>query len=398
MKYITILGSTGYIGRHILSVMLTNPNFFKIKALVAMHNVELMTKQCILFNPDYAVMYKKNNAMLLQHNLYNTGVKTKVLFGKRKIEEIVALDDVDQVIITFKNFISLLYILKAIQSGKIIFLTSIELLVITYVILIKQIYKFKSKILPINKNHSAIFEMMPNYIQNRLGLCDLYKSDVYSVILTGSGGPFLYLPIEKFKYINIKSCISSNVIDKKNIINTATMMLQGLEYIATKYLLNAQHKQIEIIINPESVIAAMVRFKDSSINIKINYPDIQTIITNMIMWPYKISTNIKHINFYDIQSLTFLKPDFIKYPCLKLAIETCHTEFSTFLVLNAANDIAVELCLKNKISFTDIAILNTTILNKLSFNNPNCIQEVLWIDNYVRKYTHYFVKKKFHGI
>ncbi|QJC31255.1 1-deoxy-D-xylulose-5-phosphate reductoisomerase [Enterobacteriaceae endosymbiont of Macroplea mutica] len=394
MKYLTILGSTGYFGRNILSVILTNPNLYKIKVLVAKHNVELMIKQCILFNPDYAIMYKKSHAIILHNNLKNIGIKTKILFGKRKIIEITALDDVDQIIITIKSLIGLLYIKEAIKSSKVVLLTSIELLIIIHSLLIKDIYRFKAKILPINNSHSAIYELMPNSIQKQIGICNLYKNDINSIILIGSGGLFLYLPIEKFKYIDIKSCITTSCLNYKNMINMSTMISQGFEYIATKYLFNAQKEQIEIIINPESIIAAMVRLKNNSVNAKLNYPNIQVTIASMLEWPYKINADNKPVNFYDIQSLTFLKPDLIKYPCLKLAIEASYAGLSAFIILNAVNDITTELCLKKKISFIDIAHINSIILDKLSFNKPKNIYEVLWIDNYVRQYTHYFIKKK----
>ncbi|QJC29082.1 1-deoxy-D-xylulose-5-phosphate reductoisomerase [Enterobacteriaceae endosymbiont of Plateumaris rustica] len=398
MKYLTILGSTGYIGRNVLSVVLTNPELFKIKVLVSHSNVELMTKQCILFNPDYAAMFKQNAAERLKNNLSNTEIKTQILFGEQKIEQLASLDDVDQVIAAINGTAGFLSVLSAIRAGKNVLLANKELIVISGNILMYEAKKFKAKILPLNKNHSSIFQMMPINIQKQLGFCNLNQNNIQKIILTSSGGPFLHTSKKKFKYINIKdvcNCAYSNM-KKKLIINSATMMNIGLEYIASKYLFNAQKNQMEIIIHPESKINAMIKFKDSSISTQLSISDIRIFIASMINWPIKINSGVEQINLHELKFLTFLKPDFIKYSCLKLAIEVCFANnISSSIILNAANEIAVKSFIEKKISFDDISSLNHTIINTLSFNNPKSIHDILWIDNYVRKYTKYILKNKF---
>ncbi|QJC28640.1 1-deoxy-D-xylulose-5-phosphate reductoisomerase [Enterobacteriaceae endosymbiont of Plateumaris consimilis] len=398
MKYLTILGSTGYIGRNVLSVVLTNPELFKIKVLVSHSNVELMTKQCILFNPDYAAMLSKNAAEKLKNNLSNTEIKTQILFGEQKIEQLASLDDVDQVIAAINGTAGFLSVLSAIRAGKNVLLANTELIVISGNILMYEAKKFQAKILPLNKNHSSVFQMMPINIQKQLGFCDFNQNNIQKIILTNSGGPFLHTPKKKFKYISIKDVCKYNHSDmkKKSIINSATMMNLGLEYIASKYLFNAKKNQIEIVIHPESKINAMVKFKDSSISTQLSISDIRVFIASMINWPIKINSGVKQINLHELKFLTFLKPDFIKYSCLKLAIEVCYTKnISSSIILYAANEIAIKSFIKEEISFNDISFLNHTIMNTLSFNNPKSIHDILWIDNYVRKYTKYILKNKF---
>ncbi|QJC29528.1 1-deoxy-D-xylulose-5-phosphate reductoisomerase [Enterobacteriaceae endosymbiont of Plateumaris pusilla] len=398
MKYLTILGSTGYIGRNVLSVVLTNPELFKVKVLVSHNNVELMTKQCILFNPDYAVMLKKNDAEKLKNNLFNTEIKTEILFGEKEIEQISSLDDVDQVIAAINGTAGFLSVLSAIRAGKNVLLANEELIIISGNILMYEAKKFQAKILPLNKNNSSIFQMMPINIQKKLGFCNLNQNNIQSIILTSSGGSFLHIPKKKFKDIYIKNLCkqTDSYMKKKSMINSATMMNIGLEYIASKYLFNTQKDQIEIIINPESKINAMIKFKNSSISTQLSISDIRISIASMINWPIKINSGVEQINLHELKFLTFLKPDLIKYSCLKLAIEVCFSgDISSSIILNAANEIAIKYFIKGEISLNDISPLNQTIINKLSFNNPKSIHDILWIDSYVRKYTKYILKNKF---
>ncbi|QJC29967.1 1-deoxy-D-xylulose-5-phosphate reductoisomerase [Enterobacteriaceae endosymbiont of Plateumaris sericea] len=398
MKYLTILGSTGYIGRNVLSVVLTNPELFKIKVLVSHNNVELMTKQCILFNPDYAVMLKKNDAEKLKNNLFNTEIKTEILFGEQEIEQISSLDDVDQVVAAINGTAGFLSVLSAIRAGKNVLLANKELIIISGNILMYEAKKFQAKILPLNKKHSAIFQMMPINIQNKLGFCDLNQNNIQSIILTSSGGPFLHISKKKFKDINIKDVCkkTDSNMKKKSMINSATMMNLGLEYIASKYLFNTRKDQIEIIIHPESKINSMIKFKDSIISTQLSISDIRISIASMINWPIRINSGVEQINLHELKYLTFLKPDLIKYSCLKLAMEVCYSgSISSSIILNAANEIAIQSFIKGEISLDDISPLNHTIINKLSFNNPKSVRDILWIDNYVRKYTKYILKNKF---
>lgn len=397
MKKLTILGSTGSIGIKVLDIIKKNNHLYSVTALVAEKNIDLIFKQCIFFRPKYVAMYNISSANILLKKLKMMNIHTEVFGGEKAICELASLDDVDQVVSAIVGFSGLLPTLSAIYAGKIILLANKEALVASGKIFMQAIKKYHAKILPIDSEHNAIFQILPFELQNNLGFIDLKHHGIKNIILTGSGGPFLKVPIKKLNKITPKeACNHPNwSMGKKISVDSATMINKGFEYIEACWLFNANNDrdQIEIIIHPESIIHSMIRYCDGSIMAQLSVSDMAIPISYAMSWPKRINTDIFHLNFHNLNTLTFLKPDFDRYPCLKLTIEAYHSGQSATTTLNASNEIAVHAFLNNKIRFTEISNFNMHILDLFSFKEPNSVEDVMQIDKEVRLLSYNIISK-----
>ncbi|WWP02738.1 MAG: 1-deoxy-D-xylulose-5-phosphate reductoisomerase [Candidatus Dasytiphilus stammeri] len=389
MKKLTILGSTGSIGKKTLQIVSENPHLFVVKALVARSNVELMTEQCQIFKPSWAAMYDKKAAYKLQQNLQQMNISTKILSGEQAACDLVALDEIDQVMAAIVGSSGLIPLLSAIRAGKQILLANKEALVICGHFFKEALLTSKAQILPVDSEHNAIFQILPINIQQQLGhtSLSLTKHGIDSIILTGSGGPLSHLPISSYDQVTPKqACKHPNwKMGDKISVDSATMMNKGLEYIEACWLFNSTNDiQIKIIIHPQSIIHSMVRYIDGNFLALLSSPDMKLPIAYAMAWPQRIKTKVKILDFGQINQLTFSKPDFQRYPCLKLAIESYKKGIVATIILNAANEIAVSAFLSGKILFTAIPAIITESLNSFSCQTPKNIEEVIIIDKLVR--------------
>lgn len=387
MKKITILGSTGSVGVNSLSVIKKNLKYFKIKALVARYNIQLMVKQCLIFHPTYVALADEYSANKLRNILMEHKLNIEVFSGEKAICELASLKDVDQVISAIVGTAGLLPTLSAIRAGKRILLANKESLVICGHLFMKEVKKNKAQLIPLDSEHNAIFQILPKNIQNKLGFASLRKNGISKIILTGSGGPFRTIPLNNFSSITPKqACNHPNwSMGHKISVDSATMMNKGLEYIEARWLFNASFKQIQIILHPQSIIHSMIHYIDGSMLAQLSIPDMRISIAYAIAYPKRISSGVKSINFFHMNSLTFEELEYKRYPCLYLAIEAFNIGQSAIIILNAANEIAVEAFLNKKIRFTDIENVNRNILENLSLKEPSCINEILDIDHKARK-------------
>ncbi|XBC38385.1 MAG: 1-deoxy-D-xylulose-5-phosphate reductoisomerase [Buchnera aphidicola (Floraphis choui)] len=395
MKKLAILGSTGSIGVNVLLIVRKNPKLFKIVSLSANKNVKKMIQQCEIFTPEWASLKNLKAAKELKIELKSRNIKTRVLSGNKAACILASLESVDYVvsaIVGAAGFISTLY---AIQSSKTILLANKESLVIGNNFLIKKAKIHNATLLPIDSEHSAIFQSLPVYIQKRLGLVKLSKHGIKSIILTGSGGPFLNFPLYKFDNITpIQACAHPNWnMGKKISVDSATMMNKGLEYIEAKLLFHADDIKIELVIHPQSIIHSMIRYFDGSIIANLSINDIKVSILYAMFWPNRTMSDLPHLNLLKIKKLSFLKPNFKKYPCLKLALDAFSSGHASTIVLNAANEVAVSEFLHSNIKFTDIHKVVESALNSLSYPNPVVYDEILEIDKITRIETKKILSK-----
>ncbi|WWO98884.1 MAG: 1-deoxy-D-xylulose-5-phosphate reductoisomerase [Candidatus Dasytiphilus stammeri] len=388
MKNLTILGSTGSIGTNTLKIVSENPHLFKVKALVAGCNVDLMTKQCHLFKPDWAALFDKQSAQLLQNRLQEMNTNTKVLAGEEAACELASLDDVDQVMSALVGVVGLRPTIAAIKAGKQVLLANKESLVTSGRFFMEAVCTAKVPLLPVDSEHNAIFQSLPSIIQNQLGNISLINNGIQSIILTGSGGPFRNLSISEFKKITPEqACTHPNwKMGKKISVDSATMMNKGLEYIEAHWLFNASPEQLEILIHPQSIIHSMVRYIDGSVLAQLGFPDMKIPIAHAMAWPTRIHNTVMPLDFTKLKELTFFKPDLKRYPCLKLAIEACKKGQLATIILNAANEIAVNAFLNKKIPFTAIPAINSSALEYFYSKNqePTNIEEVIEVDRLIR--------------
>ena len=387
MKQLTILGSTGSIGCSTLDVVRQNPEHFRVIALVAGKNVSRMVEQCLEFSPRYAVMDDDASARLLNDALKQHGSHTDVLSGQQAACDMAALDEVDQVMAAIVGAAGLLPTLAAIRAGKTILLANKESLVTCGRLFMDAVKHSKARLLPVDSEHNAIFQSMPQPIQHNLGYADLEQNGVMSVLLTGSGGPFRETPLHELVSMTPdQACRHPNwSMGRKISVDSATMMNKGLEYIEARSLFNASARQMEVLIHPQSVIHSMVRYQDGSVLAQLGEPDMRTPIAHTMAWPNRVTSGVAPLDFCKLSSLTFSAPDYQRYPCLKLAMEAFEQGQAATTALNAANELVVAAFLAEEIRFTDIADLNLAVLEQMDLQEPQSVDDVLKVDAIARE-------------
>ena len=387
MKNITILGSTGSIGCSTLAVIRQNPDLFKAFALTGGQNVGNMTEQCLEFRPNYVAMADEQAAQQLRKNLLELKLNIEVLHGQQAICDLAELTEVDMVMAAIVGAAGLKPTLAAIKKGKRILLANKESLVTCGHLFMQAVKQYGAQLLPVDSEHNAIFQSLPTTVQQNLGFANLTDYGITKIVLTGSGGPFRDLPLNQLSSVTPEQAIAHPnwSMGKKISVDSATMMNKGLEYIEARWLFNASADEMEIIIHPQSIIHSMVRYQDGSVIAELGMPDMCTPIAYAMSYPDRISSTVPALDFTKISSLTFTQPDFNRYPCLKLAIDAFNQGQAATTALNAANEIAVEAFLQNKIGFMDIAKQVSTVLETLDFPEPTTIEDVFAIDLWARQ-------------
>ncbi|WP_313109998.1 1-deoxy-D-xylulose-5-phosphate reductoisomerase [Atlantibacter sp.] len=390
MKHLTILGSTGSIGCSTLDVVRHNPQQFTVTALVAGKNVIRMAEQCLEFTPRYAVMDDEASALALKSLLREKGSATEVLCGREAACEMAALDEVDQVMAAIVGAAGLLPTLAAIRAGKEILLANKESLVTCGRLFMDAVKQSNARLLPVDSEHNAIFQSLPETIQRQLGYADLEENGISSIILTGSGGPFRETALTELAGMTPdQACRHPNwSMGRKISVDSATMMNKGLEYIEARWLFNAPASRMEVLIHPQSVIHSMVRYVDGSVLAQLGEPDMRTPIAHTMAWPARVSSGVKPLDFCKAGPLSFIEPDYQRYPCLKLAMDAFEQGQAATTALNAANEVTVQAFLDERIRFTDIAALNAQVLSMMALVEPACVDDVLVVDEEARRVAH----------
>ncbi|EJZ77117.1 TPA: 1-deoxy-D-xylulose-5-phosphate reductoisomerase [Pasteurella multocida] len=387
MKKIVILGSTGSIGTSTLSVITHNPDKYQVFALVGGRNVELMFQQCLTFQPSFAALDDDVAAKMLAEKLKAHQSQTTVLAGQQAICELAAHPEADMVMAAIVGAAGLLPTLSAVKAGKRVLLANKEALVTCGQLFIDAVRESQAQLLPVDSEHNAIFQSLPPEAQRQIGFCPLSELGISKIVLTGSGGPFRYTPLEQFEQITPAQAVAHPnwSMGKKISVDSATMMNKGLEYIEARWLFNASAEEMEVIIHPQSIIHSMVRYIDGSVITQMGNPDMRTPIAETMAYPSRTVAGVEPLDFYQLNGLTFIEPDYQRYPCLKLAIDAFSAGQYATTAMNAANEIAVASFLDNKIKFTDIARLNQLVVSKLQPQKIHCIEDVLEVDKKARE-------------
>ncbi|MDE8033659.1 1-deoxy-D-xylulose-5-phosphate reductoisomerase [Actinobacillus equuli subsp. equuli] len=387
MKKLVILGSTGSIGKSTLSVVEQNKTEYEVFGLVGGKNVELMAAQCLLFQPKFAALDDENAAKALAEQLKQLNVKTEVLSGQKAICELSAHPEVDMVMAAIVGAAGLLPTLSAVKAGKKVLLANKESLVTCGQIFIDEARKSGAQLLPVDSEHNAIFQSLPPEAQQKVGFCPLAELGVSKIILTGSGGPFRVKPLDEFATITPAQAVAHPnwSMGKKISVDSATMMNKGLEYIEARWLFNASAEEMEIIIHPQSIIHSMVRYIDGSVIAQMGNPDMCTPIAYTMAYPKRINAGVEPLDFFKLKELTFIEPDFARYPNLKLAIDAFAEGQYATTAMNAANEVAVEAFLNERIRFIDIVNVNRTVVENIAPIQVKEIADVLHIDKLARE-------------
>lgn len=387
MKKMTLLGSTGSIGKSTLSVIQHNPTEYQVFALVGGKNVELMVQQCEQFQPQFAALADENAAKQLATALAQRQINTQVLAGEQAICELSAHPEVDMVMAAIVGAAGLLPTLAAVKAGKKVLLANKESLVTCGQLFIDEAARSGAKLLPVDSEHNAIFQSLPPAAQQQIGHCPLSELGISKIILTGSGGPFRTKPLNEFASITPAQAVAHPnwSMGKKISVDSATMMNKGLEYIEARWLFNATADEMEIIIHPQSIIHSMVRYIDGSVIAQMGNPDMCTPIAHTMAYPNRIHAGVAPLDFFKLKELTFIEPDFTRYPNLKLAIDAFAEGQYATTAMNAANEIAVDAFLNGQIAFTQIEQVNRTVVENIAPIAIREVADVLHIDRLARE-------------
>lgn len=390
---LVILGSTGSIGTSTLSVIEHNPEQYQAFALVGGRNVELMVEQCMKFQPVFAALDDESAVKNLREKLTALGSKTQVLSGQKAICELAAHEQADQVMAAIVGAAGLLPTLSAVKAGKRVLLANKESLVTCGQLFIDAVQKYGAQLLPVDSEHNAIFQSLPPEAQQKIGFCPLKDLGISKIVLTGSGGPFRYTDLSEFDGITPAQAVAHPnwSMGKKISVDSATMMNKGLEYIEARWLFNASADEMEVIIHPQSIIHSMVRYVDGSVIAQMGNPDMRTPIAETMAYPNRTFAGVEPLAFYKLNGLTFLEPDFNRYPNLKLAIDAFAAGQYATTAMNAANEIAVDAFLNGQIKFTDIAKVNSKVVEAIQPQSIGCVDDVLEVDGQARELAKAFI-------
>lgn len=351
-QVLTILGSTGSIGESTLDVVSRHPEKFRVFALAGHRQVDKLAAQCKQFRPEYAVVGDAGHAAELEKKLKQEGISTQVLYGAQALIDVASADEVSGVMCAIVGAAGLPSALAAAQKGKTIYLANKETLVVSGALFMETARQNGATVLPIDSEHNAIFQVLPRDYTGRLN-----EHGINSIILTASGGPFLNTDLSTFDSITPEQAVKHPnwSMGRKISVDSASMMNKGLELIEAHWLFNCPPEKLEVVIHPQSVIHSMVRYRDGSVLAQLGNPDMRTPIAYCLGLPERIDSGVGELDFGALSALTFQKPDFNRFPCLKLAYQAMNAGGAAPCVLNAANEVAVAAFLDKRIKFTDIA-------------------------------------------
>lgn len=376
MKNLSILGSTGSIGCNTLEIVEMFPERFAVKALAAKKNTALLAGQINRFGPEIAVLFDEAAAKELQ-NLLPSGTGVDILHGEDGYRAAATYDSVDMVVSAVVGAAGLKPTLAAIQARKDIALANKETLVVAGEIVMREAEANGIRILPIDSEHSAIFQCIEG---NR-------KQDIKKILLTASGGPFFNLPEKDFVNITPKDALNHPTwqMGKKITIDSATLMNKGLEIMEAKGLFHVSLEMIEVVIHPQSVIHSMVAFQDGAVMAQLGLPDMKGAIAYALSYPERLDLKKASPDFSNIGSLTFHRPDEGKFPCLSLAYRAGETGGTLPAVLNAANEIVVHAFLEQRIAFLKIPEIIEKIMEFHTVISNPALSDILQADMWARK-------------
>lgn len=390
-QVLTILGSTGSIGESTLDVVSRHPEKFRVFALAGHRQVDKLAAQCKQFRPEYAVVGDVGHAVELEKKLKQESISTQVLYGTQALIDVASADEVSGVMCAIVGAAGLPSALAAAQKGKTIYLANKETLVVSGALFMETARQNGATVLPIDSEHNAIFQVLPRDYTGRLN-----EHGINSIILTASGGPFLNTDLSTFDSITPEQAVKHPnwSMGRKISVDSASMMNKGLELIEAHWLFNCPPEKLEVVIHPQSVIHSMVRYRDGSVLAQLGNPDMRTPIAYCLGLPERIDSGVGELDFGALSALTFQKPDFDRFPCLKLAYQAMNAGGAAPCVLNAANEVAVAAFLDKRIKFTDIAQVVAHCLAQDFSDGHHDIEGLLAQDAQTRRQAEAFIGKQ----
>ena len=383
MKTITVLGSTGSVGRTTIKLLLENRDKFEVKALAAGNNWKLLAEQARLLSPSFVAVENSDAYRPLQEAL--DGENIQIGAGSEAVIEAAKINT-DWVMAGIVGVAGLPATVAAVRRGALIAFANKECLVSAGSILIEEAKKSNAKLIPVDSEHNAIFQVFENN----------NKHSIDKIILTASGGPFRTTNLSDMELKTPEAALAHPnwEMGAKISIDSATMMNKGLEIIEACFLFAMPENRIDVVVHPQSIVHSLVAYKDGSLLAQLGSPDMATPIAYSLAWPERMAISQQLLDLTVTAPLTFEEPDTMRFPALNLARESIRLAGNSNLVLNAANEIAVKGFLSRQIKFTDIIPFIKTVLDKEYGKEPVSIDEVLLMDRDVRKSSNHFLKMK----
>ena len=382
MKGICILGATGSIGVSTLDVAARHNHLYKVVALTANNNIDLLYEQCLQHHPEVVVVVDAAKALAFAEKLKNSPIADiKVLSGAKSLEYVATLDNVDSVMAAIVGAAGLLPSLAAAKAGKTILLANKEALVMSGAIFMQAVAESGAQLLPIDSEHNAIFQCMPAGYKS-----GMQAKQARRILLTASGGPFREMPVDQLANVTPAQAVAHPNWDmgRKISVDSATMMNKGLEMIEACILFAMTPDQIQVVIHPQSVIHSMVDYVDGTVLAQMGNPDMRIPIAYSMAWPERFDSGVEPLNIFDVRRMDFEEPNLERFPCLRLAYQAINQGGILPTILNAANEIAVDAFLNERIRFTDIPVVIERCMEKFEAKPATTLELILEADQQAR--------------
>lgn len=379
MQKVTILGSTGSIGVNTLDVIARHPEQYSVFALTAFTQVDKLLQQCIRFRPQYAWVGSRGAATSLREKLKQHGLSVQVLFGTETLCNLAAAADSPVVMAAIVGVAGLRPAMAAVKAGKRVLLANKEALVVGGSLFMRAVAEHGVTLLPIDSEHSAIFQSLPEDARTWL-------ERVEKIILTASGGPFRTRNPETLRYVTPKEAVAHPnwSMGRKISVDSATMMNKALEIIEASYLFGMPAQRLSAVIHPQSIVHSMVQYTDSSVVAQLGTPDMRTPIAYGLSWPQRMESGAERLDFSRMMDLQFEPVNMQRFPCMQLAWDALKAPAGTTAVLNAANEVAVQAFLDERIRFDQIHVINSDTLSAYLPAQPSDMGGLLEIDRKAR--------------
>ena len=375
MKHLAILGSTGSIGTQTLNVVRRHPDLFEVEALVAGSNTNLLIAQAREFNPNVVVIADRSRYKTVNDALANTDIK--VFAGEEAACQVVEMDSVDLVVAAIVGFAGLRSTYRAVKAGKNVALANKETMVVAGKLVTDEALKNKVALLPVDSEHSAIFQTLQGEYINKID----------KILLTASGGPLFGKSREEIADVSLDTVLRHPnwKMGRKVTIDSASLMNKGLEVIEAKWLFSVEASQIEVLVHPQSIVHSMVQFEDGSIKAQLGTPTMETPIQYALSYPKRVESHLPRFSFLEHPQLTFHKPDTDTFRCLPLAYEAILQGGNMPCVMNAANEVAVQRFIDGKMPFPAIADFVGEAMAKAHFIASPSFDDLLLTDQSTRE-------------
>lgn len=378
MKRIAILGSTGSIGRSALQVVEQFPDRLQVVALAAGRNIDLLAEQIHRFRPRLAAVFDHQLAKDLTSRL-QPGIEVEVVAGSQGYQQVASCAEAEMILSSMVGAAGLIPTLSAIRAGKDVALANKETLVMAGALVMGEVRRSQVELLPVDSEHNAIFQAMEGH----------RREDLKRILLTASGGPFLNMPKEQLESVTPTQALAHPnwAMGAKITIDSATLMNKGLEVIEAKWLFDVPVEKIDVHVHPQSIVHSMVEYVDGSVIAQMGIPDMRIPIAYALAYPERLELDLPRLDFFTVQTLTFQEPDLNRFPCLKLAFAACKAGGTMPAVLNAANEVAVQAFLDNRIPFSGIPRLVNQAMEEHALDPAAELEAILEADAWARRRT-----------